>query len=309
MRCDESSFLVFMALSVSGSFIGACGDGEITAQERSYDDEPASDPLDIDELTPGTNWWDWVEKPDARNTGPSNPGAIQSIGSCPTINEAYAQSLTNRTLENFQCTGRITVRANSVALRNFRINVESNWYGVFVEGSYSGLLMEDGEIYDGDGGGSCTATIEGMGWTGRRLNLHTCDDGLKPDIRNAGSPGGPVELTHSFIHDLSGGHGDGVQTWGLGANTVVFQYNTIQGGNTSAFIIHDAPSQAAGFKIHNNWLSHEVGDDGYTVYCQANVQVHNNLFGRNSGYGPVAQSGCDWQGNLYWDDFSVVPHP
>ena len=303
MRCDESSFLVFMALSVSGSFIGACGDGEITAQERSYDDEPASDPLDIDELTPGTNWWDWVEKPDASNTGPSNPGAIQSIGSCPTINS------NNTTLENFSCTGQLTISANNVTLRNFRINAGTSWYALWVDGNTSGLLMEDGELYSTGGSGSCAATVRGMGWTGRRLNIHSCDDGLKPDALDTGTPAGDVELTHSFIHDLTGGHGDGVQTFFLANNSLLFQYNNIIGGNTSAFIMHASPASNEVFRIYNNWLSHNEtgGTDGYTVYCEPGTEVHNNLFRRNSGYGPMFSYDCGWQGNRWSDDFSLVP--
>ena len=292
---SESSFLVFVVLSVSGFFFAACGDGDTTATQRSSDGEP----------TPGVGWWNAVEKPDAGNTGPSNPGAIQSIGSCPTINS------NNTTLENFSCTGQLTISANNVTLRNFRINAGTSWYALWVDGNTNGLLMEDGELYSTGGSGSCAATVRGMGWTGRRLNIHSCDDGLKPDALDTGTPAGDVELTHSFIHDLTGGHGDGVQTFFLANNSLLFQYNTIQGGNTSAFIIHDAPSTNERFRIYNNWLSHsgQTGREGLTIYCMPNVQVHNNLFGRGSGVGPAFGSGCDWQGNLWWDDFSIVPSP
>ena len=296
MGSDKSSFLVFVALSVSGSFIGACGDGEITAQERSYDGEPAPDPLDIDELPPGTDWWDWVEKPDESNTGPSDPGAIRNIGSCPNI------TTNGTTLEDFECSGSLRVNANNVTLRNFIINTGSAYYAVDVSSTRSGLLMEYGEMSGGSS--NCAALIRGMGFTGRYLHLYSCDDGLKPDDRGDGFASGPAVLLNSYVHGLVGGHGDTVQTWGLGGQTLLFQYNTLIGGNTSVFIIHESPNEPDGFMITNNWLT----GGGWTIYCMPNVTVANNLFGRDYTFGPGADRGCNWYGNLYWDNFSVVPY-
>ena len=102
-----------------------------------------------------------------------------------------------------------------------------------------------------------------------------------------------------------------MQTFELANKSLLFQYNTIEGGNTSASIVSDYVAIDQRFRIYSNWLSHSgiTGLEGYTIYCNPRVEVCNNLFVRASGVGPATGSGCDWQGKLYWDDFSVVPRP
>ena len=281
---SKSSFLVFVVLSVSGFFFAACGDGDTTATQRSSDGEP----------TPGVDWWNSVDKPDAGNTGPSNPGILSPTNAPPTtITQDGA------TYENFISTG-ITIEADNVTLRNFMIDASRDHWGLKIHDGHSGIVIEDGEI-DGHGG-ECDDGARGAGWTGRRLNIHGCDDGMK-----AYGIGGPIVVEHSYIWDVGGGHGDGVQSFE--AHDVTFRYNTIIGGNTSAFIVHSNEG-TTNYTITNNWI--DGGGGYYVLRCGENgdeLQVKDNLFGRNFlsavGYGGP----CDWSGNLYWDDFSVVPAP
>lgn len=253
-------------------------------------------------VAPTGEWWETVAKPNSSNTGPSNPGALRSLGSCPTINN------NGTIIENFSCSGRITVNASNVTLRNFSVDASGDWYGVLVNGSTDGLLMEYGEI--SGAGASC---IRGMGWTGKYLDIYDCDDGLKPDVRDTGTPAGDVVLMYSYIHDLTGGHGDGIQSFEIGNNSLLFQYNTIYGGNTAAFWIDSgATSTKPEYRIENNWLGHNLGassKDGYTVYCEPVTKVYNNLFTRNTTgtWGIRYENNCDWKGNLWEDTLTEAP--
>ena len=74
----------------------------------------------------GTNWWDAIPKPDASNTGPSDPSILSSGNAPPdTITQDGA------TYENFTKTGNITIDADNVTLRNFRIAAVPTFTGRF----------------------------------------------------------------------------------------------------------------------------------------------------------------------------------
>ncbi len=296
---SKCGLYLFLALIGSGSLIGACGDGQIGDSRLSSEGDPRLSsvaeptPDQLDEPAPGADWWDAIPKPDASNTGPSDPSILSSGNAPPdTITQDGA------TYENFTKTGNITIDADNVTLRNFTVYSSGNFRGINVLDGASGILIEDGEV---DGGGTTGDCLRGPGITGRRLNLHHCDDSMK-----AQGYGGPTVIEHSYFHDVGGGHGDTVQSFESGSN-ITFRYNTLVGGNTSVFIIH-GPIGAL-YTIENNWLD----GGGYTVYCGgfgSSVRVHDNLFSRKYQYGPAYDDGpCDWQGNLYDGDFSVVPHP
>ena len=80
-------------------------------------------------------------------------------------------------------------------------------------------------------------------------------------------------------------------------------------GIVGATYSFETPWFGGTYTVSNNWMD----GGGFTVYCGGfgeGVQFHDNLFGRSHVYGPAYNDGpCDWHGNRYDDDFSVVTHP
>ena len=308
---SRSNFLIFIALSVSGSFIGACGDGEINSTQRSSDDERTPGPLDVDESTPGGSWWDGVAKPNASNTGPncSAPGCpsatLRNIGSCPKIDETYARGLTDRTLENFECDGQLTIETSNVTLSNFRVDGSGAFRGIFVESGLgiSGNLFEYGEI---DGKGVTKDCIAGRGFTGRYLHVHHCDDTQKV----GGLDQGPLIIEHSYYHDAVGGHGDAFQVWPDMDSAVTVRNSSIECGSTTSCLITTGVVGGV-ITFENNWIY--TNNTGYAFYCGWDlgdvgppaVYVGNNLFDRNYRFALAKDiDDCVWTGNLWMDDFT-----
>ena len=94
---------------------------------------------------------DVPERPWAHNTGPTNVGALVPSGSI-TI------STNGAVVENLDVTGQITVTADNVTIRNFRVDASASpWYGIHNKGS--NLLIEDGEIFGARSAGVRTAPI------------------------------------------------------------------------------------------------------------------------------------------------------
>jgi hypothetical protein len=259
---------------------GLCGKGEVCVRGACS--------------SRGGNWWDFVNKPDATNTGPSNPRILSSANAPPTTIRQHGA-----TYENFISTG-IRIKADDVTLRNFIIDASNDYWGIWIPDGHSGILIEDGEINGHRG--QCNDGVRGPGWTGRRLNIHGCGDGIK-----AHGIGGPILLEHSYIWDVKGSHGDGVQSFEV--HGALFRYNTIVGGNTSAFIVH-RNERITDYRIVNNWI--DGGGGHFVLRCGKNgdeLQVKDNLFGRNWLTGVGLGGPCDWTGNLFWDDLKPVPAP
>jgi len=246
---------------------------------------------------------DQKERPWAHNTGPSDPAALTPYVGPSTITADGA------TYENFTYGSRITIDADNVTLRNFRIDDEDfeSWYGIFINPGHSGILIEDGEI-----NGARAAGLLGYGgFTARRLHIH---DVAQDAIKIQGTAGVLVE--YSFIERIGlnypGGdppHADGVQTDGAGASNVTIRYNNFwipaegtpnykAGASNSNIQIKKTVSN---YVIENNWLN----GGGYTIYCYDDpppgVYVRNNIFGRDFSHGPVAGTCAEWTGNV-WED-------
>lgn len=227
-------------------------------------------------------------KPNAANTGPSNPALITTSSAGRTVSSA------NAILENTRFTGTIHVRANNVTIRNCII--DGGLYGINCNYGASGLLIEDCEIKN-----ATSAGIFGGNFTARRLNIHDIGgDGLKPTTQ--------CLLEDSFIHHLGkndGAHADGVQSRHGGSN-MTFRGNNFDMPITdpapyksnAAFMLEPDGGQLTHVLIEENWMN----GGNFTVYGSgmSGVTVRHNRIGRDYRYG-IRNSVVNWYGNV-WDD-------
>ncbi len=130
-----------ISIAAIAALVGACGSGEIDESRAGFGD--AFDPIYGADAgsppapAPPPGAGDPSERPWAHNTGPSDPGALRPSGSMIiTTNGAV--------VENFDFSGTVTIAANDVTLRNFRIT--GGLYGIRVNSGTTGFYVEDGEI-------------------------------------------------------------------------------------------------------------------------------------------------------------------
>ncbi|MBD3242550.1 MAG: hypothetical protein GF331_18315 [Chitinivibrionales bacterium] len=243
------------------------------------------------------------DKPGIHNTGSSGTlSPYDGPGTITTDGDTY---------ENFTLQGTITIDADSVTLRNFKI--DGGHYCIRVNDGHSGITIEDGELYN-----MASAGILGVGFTARRLYIHDSNgDGLKVQ-----GSGGPTVVEYCFIEKLGmgdGAHADGNQTRG-GAD-ITFRYNTIYMPNPGTPTYPGAPYKSnatfmlqltiSNFVIENNWLT----GGNYCIYSPGGVSVRNNRFGRhNAGWiddkdDLRIRNGTfdEWSGNVWEDDGTAVP--
>jgi len=239
-------------------------------------------------------------KPGPNNTGPSDEGALVPSGS-------ITANVNGQVIENVSVTGTITILADNVTIRNFRINAGFGPYGIHaLNGSYTDLLIEDGEIYNTSSSG-----ILGKDFTARRLNIHESGgDGIKSR--------GNVLVEDCWIHHVGTiptAHADGNQT--RGGSNFVFRHNNIdmpistspngQSGylSNATFMIREGVGQIDNFLIEDNWLN----GGNYTILLNndtggpSNMQIIGNRFGRDYRYGTIKLDGIavTASGNV-WDD-------
>jgi hypothetical protein len=202
-------------------------------------------------------------------------------------------------VENLDISGTVTIDADNVTLRNFRIHDAG--YGIQIMNGHSGVVIEDGEIYD------ISTGIMGVGYTGRRLHIHDAQN----DATKAQGTGGPTLVEYSFFEKLGmkvDAHADGNQT--IGGSNITFRYNNIwmpvvgpnyPGPPYKANAAFMNSGTISNFVIESNWLN----GGGYTIYCgkydEGGVSVRNNKFGRDYRYGVVTNSCDEWTGNT-WED-------
>jgi hypothetical protein len=213
-------------------------------------------------------------------------------------------------LENLEISGIVTIDADNVTIRNFRISA-TGFYGIKILAGHSGIVIEDGEIFNMTSSG-----IVGMGFTARRLHIHDSGgDGIK-----AQGAGGPVLVESCFIEKLgtnAEAHADGNQT--QGGSNITFRYNNIYMPHPGTPSYPGAPYKSnatfilqntiSNFVIEGNWLT----GGAYTIYCKntggSGVFVRDNIFGRHNGgwsAGKEARrirtgSCAEWSGNR-WED-------
>jgi hypothetical protein len=247
------------------------------------------------------------ERPWAHNTGPSNPEALTPSASLKIRTDGAV-------VENLDIRGRLTIDANNVTVRNFRIDGSDNSYGIKVESGHTNILIEDGEITNCHSAG----ILAYSGITVRRIHIHdTGADGLKIQ-------GGidPTLIESCFLERLGmnpGAHADGNQT--RGGSNITFRYNNIYmpypgtpdypgapfASNAAIFLETPSGGTTDNIVIDGNWLT----GGNYTVYCSdfsTNVSVTNNFFGRYNAGWPgkerrrVRAGNCDTWSNNRWED-------
>ena len=286
MAMLRGEWALILALGVAAC--GSAGPGEGNGRSG----EPGSP--EGDPTPPGGD----PGRPWAHNTGPSDPDALEPSSSRRITTDGAV-------LENLDIDGTVTIDADDVILRNFRIAATS-WYGIQIEAGHRGIVLEDGEIY-----GMRSAGILGAGFTARRLHIHDSDgDGIK-----AQGSGGSTLVESCFIEKLGmadGAHADGNQT--RGGSDITFRGNNIYMPKPGTPSYPGAPYKSnatfmlqldvSDFVIENNWLT----GGNYTIYCTSGVSVRNNTFGRENGGWPdkeerrVRSGTCDeWSSNV-WED-------
>jgi hypothetical protein len=232
------------------------------------------------------------DRPWAHNTGPSNPGALKSIGSQTITTDGAV-------LENFALSGTLTIDADNVTVRNFSISGGSR--GINIMPGHRGILIEDGEIH------GVTLGVFGAGLTMRRVHIYDIGtDGMK--IQGSG---GPSLIERNFVERIgrTDGKGDANQT--LGGSNITFRHNN--------FFVPKTGSNAPGYPYRSNAAFHMSGNnsnilvednwlDGgnFTMYCGKNgsggVRLISNRFGRGYLYGPISEDSCDEIRNNIYED-------
>jgi hypothetical protein len=193
--------------------------------------------------------------PDATNTGVS-PGV-----SLAPVNGAVTLDRPGEVYENKFVTGSISVKAPNVTIRNVKLKVTDEGYGIRAfgwEGDVSGLKIDHVEI--DLNGFTDTKGIAFDGYTATHVWFH---NGL-----DCAHQGNNVTIADSFC-DLpklprgSTSHADGFQS--DGGHNLVYRHNTIRNPNdqTSAILMSTNTSPITNVVIDDNLMA----GGGYTVYC------------------------------------------
>jgi hypothetical protein len=232
--------------------------------------------------------------PNENNTGIIGAGLTYS-----DLKPAAGMAVTvpGAVIEGYDFEGGVSVKADNVTIRKCRITFQG-FMGVFNNGSYKNLLIEDCEIVgkaDADG-----MYGKGIGWshyTARRCNVWNCQDGAAIQ--------GDCVVEDCYIHDLvkfidkSGGwsHNDALQS--TGGSNIIVRHNTLRTvyqGATSALRFVAETAEVNNAVAENNFFSggaatiYVYGKTGYN--CPSNTRITNNVFEKNSYiYWPVYPSG------------------
>jgi hypothetical protein len=227
-------------------------------------------------------------RPGPDNTGPTDESALTPMGGTTITTEGAVY-------EDVLFEGGVTIEADDVVLRNFRIEAGGAWYGVKATNGNTGIVLESGEIT-----GARSSGVFGGGFTARCLNVHEHGgDGFKTTR--------DVLVESSWIHHLGtndGAHADGNQT--RGGSNITFRGNFCDMPvsdpdpykSNACFMLQEPDSSPIDdFVIEDNWL-----DGGnYTVYCAGDTHVLDNRFGRNFRYGTHNGDCAEWTGNVWAD--------
>jgi hypothetical protein len=239
----------------------------------------------------------FAAQPSEANTGPTTAeGSLRRISGTTITQDGTV-------LEGVYIEGGVTVNADNVTIRNFKIETSGS-YGVQANGS--NLLLEDGEIT-----GMNSAAVYGGNFTARRLFVHNSgNDAFKAQSN--------VVIEDSYIRELGyapESHADGVQMVS-GSNV------TIRGNN---FVMHDQPGYSNSqvvivqtnngpvnnVTVENNWIN----GGGYSVQFRdkntgygapTNITIRNNRFGDDYQFGPWSLDGNPMVCGNVWDDTGAL---
>jgi hypothetical protein len=232
--------------------------------------------------------------PNASTTGLSNPSILTKHDGGMTITED------NTVLENMEIHGTIRIEANNVVMRNVWVYSTGFWTIRVDSGS---LLIEHSEIghadYPGERG------IGGENITGRYLDIHHSEDGIKLDTNNL--------YEYIYVHDLDtnagGPHADAIQADG-GAQNAVVRHATLDstgplGLGNAAIILKSDLGSIDNILIEDAYLN----GGNYTFYSReggngdpSNVVLRNSVFGPDYNYGRISIDGTvGFENNKLWD--------
>jgi hypothetical protein len=236
-------------------------------------------------------------------------------------------------IDGWDFVGQVEINADNVTIKNSRIRCSDACVSMMT--GHKGLTLSHLDIGPDSGWGQAGTGVLVAGNNSEPgadanileyLHIHNVDDGLRAD--------GNLTLRYSYIHalDMTGGgaHSDGSQTTGWAH--MHFIGNTIEGGNTSTFLVQRNSSNGipnpsvSDFIVDGNWLlgRYESSSGEKTSYA-INVAAdacdtdcgsfffRNNHLNRTWDVGPDGSSyqwtPSTWYGNTYVDDSSAVPVP
>jgi hypothetical protein len=229
-------------------------------------------------------------KPGPDNTGVPKGTVLKPSGS---IRIETAGAL----IENLDIQGEIMVLADNVTIRNVRVQ-SGDYYPIrYFDNDNTGLLVEDSEI-EGTSD-DVTASLSFANYTARRLNIHGGADGFKADEN--------VLIEDCWIHDLRNGpsqHNDGVQS--TGGKGVTLRHNSISGASNACVQTGDEGAATQDLTVECNYLSgggYALNIRGTGATRPVNTRVLNNIFARDSAYGPwtIDDPNPTVTGNTYED--------
>lgn len=237
----------------------------------------------VDRPTPPAQTPDTESYPDATTTGAR--GQLTAYDGDATVTDP------GRVIEDVEITGRLTIEADNVTLRNVRVSSGDYWavlnYG-------RNTRIEDSTLVGTATTQALIGDIDGGNFIGVRLDASGAADGIKM--------GANSKLYDSYIHDLAsfeGAHNDGIEmTAAVGAEVV---HNTVlnQNSQTSAIFLGDfVAGQVSAVRVENNLLA----GGGYTIYggapelsgaLLAGNLISTRFFPNGGSYGPVSY----WNGS------------
>jgi hypothetical protein len=257
---------------------------------------------------------------------------VETVGVNPaipreTVNGTVTLSTPGQVYENKTVIGAISVTAPNVTIRNVKLVITDEWYGIKAfgwVGDPSGLIVTDSEI---DLNGMYTPKgIAFDGYTARRVFFHNGSDCahfehnvviedslcvVGPDANSDGWPDNTSFCT------ATGDHFDGFQS--DGGNSFVIRHNTIRNPcrQTSNILLSSNTKHISTATIDHNLLA----GGGYSLYCAGmddastvdHIVATNNVyskqyFPRGGYWGPAAY--CDFAdvySNNVWDGNYVPP--
>lgn len=217
--------------------------------------------------------------------GPDTTGVPLGVRLTPSGSVSATED--GQVVENLDIDGCLSIKADDVVVRNVRVRCVGQQRAVTIEGSRTGIVVEDSEI---DGGGKTDIAIGWSGYTLRRVNVHGTHDG--PRL------GGGVTVEDSWIHDMvrkDDFHSDALQS--NGGSGITVRHNTLVPTDTATGDVLNAAVQL-GAEADSGVLEDVLVEDNfldggnYTVNVRSDegiapVVLRGNVFGTSARYGPL----------------------